>query len=139
MRDMATAIGFTGTQNGMTQEQGDSVRKLLAVLYPRINVFNHGDCVGADSQAHKIARSLGYYIVLFPPIQNGKRAFCSADREEQPNDYLTRNRAIVRNSDIIIAAPDGPEHLRSGTWATVRHARFLKRELHIVHSNGDVV
>ena len=37
--------------------------------------------------------------------------------------YLERNKNIVNAVDFIIAAPDGPEKVRSGTWSTVRYAK----------------
>jgi hypothetical protein len=37
-------------------------------------------------------------------------------------EYLQRNRDIVDATDVLLAAPDGPERVRSGTWSTVRYA-----------------
>src|SRR5262245_41796084 len=41
-----------------------------------------------------------------------------------PYFYLVRNRDIVEETDLLIAAPaNAVEHLQSGTWCTVRYAR----------------
>jgi predicted Rossmann fold nucleotide-binding protein DprA/Smf involved in DNA uptake len=46
---------------------------------------------------------------------------------------LERNKDIVSESDFLIAAPDSKkERLRSGTWATVRHARKLGKRVMIL-------
>ena len=43
-------IGFTGTQKGMTHHQ---LIKLLDELCSYSNIeLHHGDCIGADAQAH---------------------------------------------------------------------------------------
>jgi hypothetical protein len=34
--------------------------------------------------------------------------------------------------------PSGPERLRSGTWATVRYARKLRKPITILWANGEV-
>jgi hypothetical protein len=47
-----TSIGFTGTRQGMTAEQKSALRNLLD---GGAGDFHHGDCIGADSEAHGIA------------------------------------------------------------------------------------
>lgn len=91
-----------------------------------VTEFHHGDCIGADSEADAIARSLGIHIVIHPPTNSSKRAFCfqPGDIMWAEQDYLVRNEEIVAVSDFLIAAPKGNvEELRSGTWATIRYAR----------------
>lgn len=124
----AMHIGFTGTQQGMTDHQKKQVRKVLEDLYKigGKNIFHHGDCIGADSDAHDIAANIGYYIVVHPPIKSSKRAYrtsiCCEVRDKK--DYLVRNRDIVDESDFMIATPSTKkEILRSGTWSTVRYTR----------------
>ena len=46
------SIGFTGTRQGMTAEQKSALRNLLD---GGAGDFHHGDCIGADSEAHGIA------------------------------------------------------------------------------------
>ena len=120
-------VGFTGTQRGMTEKQELEVTAQLILLQQDgYGIFHHGDCIGADSQAHDIAKKLGYDIVLHPPDENYKRAFRTkgAVRIEPVRPYLLRNRDIVASSTFLIAAPKTElEELRSGTWTTVRYAR----------------
>jgi hypothetical protein len=129
-------VGFTGTQEGMTGAQLSRVRRIVASLY---GWLHHGDCIGADAQAHDLARNKGLKVALHPPINPSKRAFCDADLIHQEADYLTRNRAIVNVTDGLIACPKSfEEELRSGTWSTVRYARRLGKPRVIVYPDGSV-
>lgn len=67
-------VGFTGTQLGMTGFQIEELTKLL--MATTITQFHHGDCIGADEQAHEIAKALGIPVAIHPPINPSKRAFC---------------------------------------------------------------
>lgn len=49
-------IGFTGTRQGMTPAQRLKATHWLAKL--SATEFHHGDCMGADAEAHAIALSL---------------------------------------------------------------------------------
>lgn len=107
-------IGFTGTRKGMSAHQQRLFEWLLRALAPgRLSggerEFHHGAAYGADTQAALIAaRFDGVRIVPHPA---GK-------------DPLKRNREIVAQCDLLIAAPHTDvEVLRSGTWYTVRRAR----------------
>jgi hypothetical protein len=119
---MGYSIGFTGTQQGMTQSQKDMVKYFLGFF--AVSEVHHGDCVGADAEFHAIARSERLKVALHPPTNPAKRAFCEADEEFPKKDYLVRNREIVDNSDILIATPKTKkEEVRSGTWSTIRYAQ----------------
>lgn len=121
-------IGFTGTQFGMNQAQRHQLVEFFKLNAAAISEFHHGDCVGADAQAHNIARSFGLKVITHPCTIHSKRAHCSADYEEIPMAPLTRNKRIVKVVDHLVAAPFEPtEQRRSGTWATVRYARALER------------
>lgn len=72
-------VGFTGTRHGMTPAQTETfvatLRELEASLGP-LAEFHHGDCVGADAEAHCLVR-LHFrecYIILHPPIDEAHRA-----------------------------------------------------------------
>jgi hypothetical protein len=139
------SIGFTGTQQGLTNPQRSSLFTLLAQLFDLGARFHHGKCIGADSQAHYLANMLGYAIVLHPPLLGKKEAKCPIEIEEgdeiRPRrDYLDRNRDIVNETTILVACPkeEEGEALRSGTWFTVRYARDLKRKIYIIRPNGEV-
>ncbi len=118
-------IGFTGTQIGMSQRQKDRLRWVIADA----SEFHHGDCIGADAEAHEIALGLGLKIVIHPPLLESKRAFCKgAFQVLDPKEYLDRNRDIVDCCQILIAAPRNmKEELRSGTWSTIRYAKKTKK------------
>lgn len=114
-------IGFTGTRNGMTDVQKERVRDRLK--RNQASELHHGDCIGADEEAHGIALALGVDVVVHPPTDNRARAHCDVGTVLAPLPYLKRNHAIVDACDLMLAAPDGPERQRSGTWATIRYAR----------------
>jgi len=130
-------VGFTSTSEGMTKNQK---RNLLGILFELGDFeFHHGDCVGGDEQAHKIAKKLNGKIVVHPPINPNKRAFCKGGKILPPKEYLARNKDIVNGGrDLLIAAPkERSEILRSGTWSTIRYARKKKREIVILKPTGD--
>ncbi len=120
-------IGFTGTQRGMTPFQKNTVRELLRAWsheYVPAFKFHHGDCIGADEQAVVIARENGLRIVCHPPIDERKRAFAPFDEMLPPEEFMTRNQAIVDVSDRLIVCPRQYEEInRSGTWSTYRRMK----------------
>lgn len=127
-------VGFTGTRNGMTDNQLEALRLLLSTS--GVEEVHHGDCVGSDAQFHRIATELGISVVIHPPTNSKLRAFCESTRYEPPKEYLARNRDIVSASDLLVAAPkeaDEPEPGRGqGTWSTVRYARRFDRTLRVL-------
>ena len=129
-------VGFAGTRQGMTLEQQRALRTLLTIYNG--GVLHHGDAVGADAQAHEMAIELGYIIVIHPPLLTEERAFKTAACVREPAPYLLRNKAIVRETEVLIAAPEGAETIRSGTWSTVRFARRVKRPIRVVLPDGEV-
>jgi hypothetical protein len=123
-------VGFTGTQLGMTNKQKTRFEEWIGIS--NITEFHHGDCIGADEEAHEIVNSStrDITIIIHPPKDMSKRAFCGKGDEggsilfkpEKP--YLDRNHDIVRASTVLIACPKKIyEETRSGTWATIRHAK----------------
>jgi hypothetical protein len=130
-------IGFTGTSRGMTQAQQDVVSALLAAEGTELH---HGDCLGADAQAHDLAEQLGVGTVIHPPTDPKLRAFKVGDEVRACRPYLQRNHDIVRETQLLIATPRTEhEELRSGTWATVRFARRLGRPIRLVMPDGTCV
>jgi hypothetical protein len=129
-------VGFTGTRMGMTEAQMKQLRIELHIAGAK--VLHHGDCRGADEQAHGIARELGLFIIGHPPIAAGLRANCACDETRDVQDYLVRNRTIVLETELLIAAPHAPETRRSGTWATIRHAKRMRLPLIILHPDGPI-
>jgi len=81
----------------MTTAQKHSVRLLLIGL---AGTFHHGDCVGADADAHDIALAEGFAIIIRPPLGATQRARKSdASFIHEPKPYLDRNKDIVRATE----------------------------------------
>lgn len=118
------ALGFTGTRAGMTPGQAAAFRAIVRRIQPAI--FRHGDCTGADAEAHDIVRAecRRCMVILHPCDLPRQRAFRRGDATREPLSPLVRNHEIVDTSDWMIAAPATVEEmLRSGTWSTIRYAR----------------
>lgn len=131
-------IGFTGTSDVMTLEQFD-------VLYCQIEKMSvseahHGDCVGADFTFHAICLEEEIPVILHPPINESKRAFCEGAQVIMPADeYLIRNHDIVDACDLLFACPrTATEQRRSGTWATWRYAKKQGKEIILILPSGDI-
>lgn len=136
-------IGFTGTRVGMTDEQTEQLRYVLALLrhadkaVGSTPIFHHGGAIGADTQAHEAARTAGCFVFLHPAL--GAPPFKDdVDGIKEAFPPLDRNRHIVASCDVLIAAPETDrEQQRSGTWATVRYARAARKPV-VMLSRGDL-
>lgn len=133
---MSKHVGFTGTRVGMDESQRAALARLLLSIEP--TYFHHGDCSGADEQAHAIVRqTLPAAAIVIHPSNGRLRAYCAGDQTRIAKPPLDRNSDIVEESRIVIATPkEQNETLRSGTWATIRRARKAGRELHILYPEG---
>ena len=131
-------LGFTGTQIGCTHMQFAALTELLMTTLRHNDEFHHGDCVGADEQAHGIARLCGAVIHIHPPTNATKRAHCDGNVIWPPRPYLDRNQDVVMRTERMIACPKGPEERRSGTGSTVRYARRHGRPVTIVWPDGSI-
>jgi len=122
-------VSFTGTRHGMTGVQLLSLTDTL--LEVGASELHHGDCVGADAEADEVCQRMGIRRVVHPPRVFRYRRFTVAGplcTVLEPAPYLERNRAIVDAGAMLIAAPQTcEEQQRSGTWATIRYARRLRR------------
>jgi hypothetical protein len=126
-------IGFTGTQLGMSQHQKEQF--VLKLYELGITEFHHGDCIGADAEAHDIVREFfpEVKIVGHLPLSNGKRAFRQCDEYRDPLPYLARDHKIVDAVECLIGTPKSDnEILRSGTWATIRYARKIGKTNYVI-------
>lgn len=141
-------VGFTGTRQGMTDQQHAEVADILSTLRSDIfeSEFHHGNCVGADEQALEIATNLNYYTIAHPAsgLDDLQISVFASDEARNYRQPLARNRDIVREADVMIATPKEMEQPRSargsGTWFTIEHCRKqnIKRRLIIVWPNGSV-
>lgn len=130
-------LGFTGTREGMSALQKNQFRSFLTANCP--NEFHHGDCIGADLEAHRIVQEVcpSCSIHVHPADIPKFRAFARGGIIHPIRPTLERNKIIVDSSDHMFAAPKGIEERRSGTWMTIRYARRKLRELTIAErSNG---
>ena len=120
-------VGFTGTREGMSQPQKEQFVVKLFEL--GVHEFHHGDCIGADADAHDIVREFfpNVKIVTHPPDKTRTQAFRKGDESRVPAPYITRDKAIVNDTEWLIGSPLGPEKIRSGTWTTIRHARKINK------------
>jgi hypothetical protein len=124
-------VGFTGSRNGMSKEQMAKFKDVLfkyILAGTMIEELHHGCCVGADATLVLICITSmpNTVLVAHPPfekklVDRGAVGLSNVLWPEAP--YLVRNQNIVHATDILLAAPNGPERLRSGTWSTIRYAR----------------
>ena len=140
MSELGYIIGFTGSRNGMSDKQKEGFSQVINNL-GRIKEFRHGDCVGSDANAHSIVKEKdpNNHVIGHPTSYKKYRAFCKCDIFLKPGQYLDRNKAIVDSSEILIATPNGPEKLRSGTWSTIRYARRKALPIYIITLDGKVI
>lgn len=131
--------GFTGTQSGMTARQ-KAVFETLVTEHD-VSMFHHGDCIGADAESHAIVLKHNVEVIIHPPINESKRAFCKgATLVLTAKEYLDRNHDIVNASSILFATPkESKEKIRSGTWATIRYAAKHGKKLFIILPDGEVL
>jgi hypothetical protein len=132
-------VGFTGTRKGMRPQQKKTFRDLLIELKP--TMFIHGDCIGSDADAHKIAVDLGIAITIYPPRKTDLRAYCKAPGAVimPVDDYLPRNIKIVESCDLLLATPETYENeVRSGTWYTVRQAKKRQKACRVILPDGKI-
>jgi hypothetical protein len=121
-------VAMTGTQQGITYQQHWSFCKFLA-LYPDIDeveAFLNGDCIGADLAVTNLVATFWPHVQIwkYPGDIPSKRAGGFSHVTMDPSDCLSRNREMVERSGLLVAFPgEFHEVLRSGTWATIRHAR----------------
>ncbi len=123
----------------MAQDQAAAFARIIQTLSKGRAVWlHHGDCVGADAQAHEISLGAGCQIYLHPPDVDDFRAFCQgADIVWALRPYLKRNEDIVKASAMLVATPgEFKERVRSGVWSTVRKARKARKPVLTVWPDG---
>jgi hypothetical protein len=124
---MMFVVGFTGTREGMSEQQQKRLRAWLFTRLP-VHEFHHGDCVGADFEAACIADSLCIATVAHPSVHASLRAYHKSTRVLTPKHPIDRNYDIVDACSFLLVAPRAQrEELRSGTWMTFRYAKSIGR------------
>jgi len=134
-------VAFTGTRKGMTPEQTEAVRQAIRELVTpeRDLSIHHGDAIGADSDMHVLAIKEGVAIHIHPVVNDPTRAHNKGAQVTNPprQDFRERDNALVSLTNILIAAPRGKrEERRSGTWATIRHARKVGATIVFCYPDG---
>jgi hypothetical protein len=135
-------VGFTGSRHGMTDLQ---FAAFVFVLPDGVTLFRHGCCLGADEQAALHVSGMVPRPTVFAhfsdlPEWTSEKAAAVCDDCAQPEQPLDRNRDIVDGSDVLIAAPSGPEkdNPRSGTWATIRYATKQRKKVILIWPDGSI-
>ncbi len=102
--------------------------------------MHHGDCIGADTQAHTAALEYALNLHLHPSTAATRAHNTGAHLMSIPLPPTDRDRLMVDDCEALIATPRlMVEELRSGTWATVRYARKQRKPVHIVWPDGSYV
>lgn len=131
-------LGFTGTRKGMDDRQKAMVRRVLAMYAPEITEFKHGDCIGADAEAHAIAVSLGLAdkIRRYPSTIEGTQAHCQDGViAHPPAPPFVRDAMIVHGCDGLLAAPYNMVQ-KGGTWHTIGLAKMANKPVLICKRKG---
>lgn len=114
-------LGVTGSRDNRPDRL---ILKLMKFFSENdVSELHHGDCTGWNYQAFLVADDFGVKTVSHPPCKDAFRANTNSNVIMPEKPYLNRNKDIVNASTYLIAAPDGPERKRSGTWSTVRYAK----------------
>lgn len=137
-------VSFTGTRGGMADGQMAALDRVLSTFQPAL--FVHGDCLGADFNAHRliltINASADHQIAIntYPSNLEKTRAYTGEEYEVcEPLPPLERNPLIVDAGQLLIACPAGvSELIRSGTWATIRAARRTDRLVIAIDTAGRI-
>lgn len=130
--------GFTGTREGMTEAQWSGVWAVLHQM--QVTELHHGDCVGADAQAHQLAQHMGIRIIIHPPLDEKYRAYCrGAEEIRAPKYYFERNRDIVDETSILIGTPLTEHQEESGgTWYTITYCSKKRQSPIVVWPSGRI-
>jgi hypothetical protein len=120
---LVVSIGFSGTRHGLNDFQKAFLKQLLQ---DKCGTFHHGDCVGADSDAHDIVKSFHdkWRIIIHPPENPRFRAFKQGGQVLKPKGYYARNYDIAEESNVFVGMPIGPTE-KGGTWNTINQFRSI--------------
>ncbi len=143
---MSFIVGFTGTRQGLTDPQRHELKLLYQISdginQTAIEEFHHGDCEGADAQAHDIFDDGSIRVIIHPCTIRGKRAFKKPTSGYVILEFppLERNQHIVDACDVLICCPKENTMInRSGTWSTYRCAFKASKEIWLILPDGKVI
>lgn len=143
-----THIGWTASRNGLSPAQEMVARIVLTDLRSRrgATTLRHGDCIGGDVHGAAVAKCFGYRIVAHPghprgnPNDDSMRGYFPGNDEiRSPDEYLARDRTIVKVADALLAFPPSEtDPGRGGTWYTARYAIKLDKPRLIITPSGRI-
>lgn len=131
-------IGFSGSREGMTFAQKQTIKHIIILLDKDTDEVHHGACIGADQEFDALCRLVGHKIYRHPgfPEDHPMRAHLP----DYPNAILEdvippldRNEVIVSKSNLILAAPRSNSR---GTYHTIDYAIRTKTDTWIVNEKG---
>lgn len=132
-------VGITGTRRLLTIHQVTWLHDQMKYAH----ASHHGACMGADSISHTLALRREIPITVHPPVDLRYADLSTLVNlpgvtvlDKKP--YLERNRDIANACEVLLALPDGPERVRSGTWSTIRYARKIGRRGWICFPDGSI-
>lgn len=136
-------LGVTGSQLGASTAQLHTFKSWVLENWDKIEAVHNGCCVGWDTQVAYILHGNGLeeLVVWHPPSNSDKQGIFQRDwpmgEWRKPKPYLDRNWDIAKECDVVIGAPrTDEEQIRSGTWATLRYARKLGKEVKVLRRMG---
>ena len=141
------SFGVSGTRYGMNSLQIAAAKYILQEIIASNEYgvcMHNGSAIGADAQFFYLFKEFDdpYLLTIGHPSNiKADRHLCAHlkfDQIRKPFAPLVRNQHIVDESDLLIAAPAGPEDT-SGTWSTIRRARKKKIPVQIIYPDGRVL
>jgi hypothetical protein len=130
-----------GVPLGMSEVQQERVRDLLMGYLSESPVILNGLCVGADAQAHTIARELKIPIIGHPGFEVGNKWRVDLECDELRTVWppKVRDKMMVREGRVCIATPCSTvEEWRGGTWLTFHYAQEHGLKWHCVWPDGSL-
>ena len=118
----------------MSQQQKDF---FIAVMRMHEGAFHHGDCIGADAEAHDmIMGELPYVVHIHPPLDPKMRAWKQGHELHPQKHYYERNKDIVGQSHYCLFFPIRRQPETGGTWYTINYAKSINRQFTVCLPNG---
>lgn len=133
-------IGISGLRHGINSRQRAHLTRFFSRLKERQEagavdaiVIVHGDCLGVDAEADRLARTFGFDTACFPSTIAKWRAHTGATPLAAPAHPHARNTSIVELADWLIAIPCVKSR---GTWHAWRVADALARKRTLLRHDG---
>jgi hypothetical protein len=138
--EVYSCLGISGSRNGCSLVQFEAIRSILS--QKAYHTLNTGCCLGVD----ELVSVQAYFahtmrIIAFPPRTEtfiSRITLDLADDTHDPDEYLARNRNIVRNSELMLFVPKSFHDDNSGTWYTMKYATHLTKKMKIFWPTGEI-